>query len=124
MQYSITLVTGGARSGKSSYAQQHALALSNVPVYVATAKDWGGDFTERINRHKNDRDARWTNYEAEFEVSKLALQGKVVLVDCVTLWLTNFFTKYKNNCVAKNRSYLYYCNQRNWYGHTCRNRNW
>jgi adenosylcobinamide kinase / adenosylcobinamide-phosphate guanylyltransferase len=99
MQYSITLVTGGARSGKSSYAQQHALALSNVPVYVATAKDWGGDFTERINRHKNDRDARWTNYEAEFEVSKLALQGKVVLVDCVTLWLTNFFTKYKNDVV-------------------------
>ena len=49
----IIFITGGARSGKSSYAQQIALALSNNPVYVATAKVWDDDFEKRVQRHKN-----------------------------------------------------------------------
>ncbi|NCT95267.1 MAG: bifunctional adenosylcobinamide kinase/adenosylcobinamide-phosphate guanylyltransferase [Chitinophagaceae bacterium] len=88
----ITLITGGARSGKSSFAQNLAIQETAEPCYVATARDWGGDFTDRIRRHQHDRDSRWHNYEAEKWVSQLPLEGKTVVIDCITLWLTNFFT--------------------------------
>jgi adenosylcobinamide kinase / adenosylcobinamide-phosphate guanylyltransferase len=96
----IILVTGGARSGKSRYAQELALQLSHNPVYVATARKWDDDFKERIRRHQNDRDERWTSIETEKYISKLNLQEKVVVVDCVTLWLTNFFVDSKNDIDA------------------------
>ncbi|WP_372776124.1 bifunctional adenosylcobinamide kinase/adenosylcobinamide-phosphate guanylyltransferase [Mangrovibacterium sp.] len=87
----ITLITGGARSGKSSFAQQMAEAKSNRPVYLATARIWDEDFAERVKRHQADRDERWENVEEEKQLSKHDFSGKVVLMDCVTLWLTNFF---------------------------------
>ncbi|MFL9481504.1 bifunctional adenosylcobinamide kinase/adenosylcobinamide-phosphate guanylyltransferase [Chitinophagaceae bacterium LWZ2-11] len=93
----IIFITGGARSGKSSYAQNLALSLTNDPVYVATAKDWGGDFSDRIKRHQNDRGKEWANYEEPRYVSSLPIDNKTVVVDCVTLWLTNFFIDYKND---------------------------
>jgi Adenosyl cobinamide kinase/adenosyl cobinamide phosphate guanylyltransferase len=88
---SLIFVTGGARSGKSRYAQELALQLSDAPVYVATARHWDDDFEKRIQRHRNDRDERWTGVEEEKYISRLNLAAKVVVVDCVTLWLTNFF---------------------------------
>ena len=93
----IIFITGGARSGKSSYAQQAALAVSKNPVYIATAKLYEGDeeFKQRVKRHISDRDERWTSIEEQFYVSKLALENKVVVLDCVTLWLTNFFSLHK-----------------------------
>ena len=93
----IVLITGGARSGKSKYAQEQALELSPHPVYVATAKLYANDeeFLQRIQRHKADRDDRWTSIEELFHVSKLPLENKTVVIDCVTLWLTNFFSFHK-----------------------------
>ncbi|WP_259070180.1 bifunctional adenosylcobinamide kinase/adenosylcobinamide-phosphate guanylyltransferase [Mucilaginibacter sp. X4EP1] len=93
----IYYITGGTRSGKSSYAQKLALSLSNNPVYLATARKWDDDFKNRIKRHQQDRDERWENIEEEKSPSKLGLQGRVVVVDCVTLWLTNFFSDTKYN---------------------------
>jgi adenosylcobinamide kinase/adenosylcobinamide-phosphate guanylyltransferase len=95
---SIIFITGGARSGKSSYAQKEALQLSNNPVYVATAKAYANDeeFKQRIQRHQQDRDERWASIEEQLHVSKLHLHHKVVVIDCVTLWLTNFFSLH--NC--------------------------
>ena len=93
----IIFITGGTRSGKSSYAQTMALSLSSNPIYVATAKKWGGDFDERIRRHQNDRGSEWESIEVEKEVSKAAIENKVAVIDCVTLWLTNFFTAHKND---------------------------
>ncbi len=87
----IYLVTGGQRSGKSSYAQELALSLSDSPVYVATARVWDEDFEQRVERHKQDRDERWTNIETEKELGDLDIEGEVVVIDCITLWLTNFF---------------------------------
>ena len=87
----IVFITGGARSGKSRYAQELALQLSQQPVYVATARKWDAEFQQRIQRHQNDRDERWTSIEEEKHISQLGLQGRVVVIDCVTLWLTNFF---------------------------------
>ena len=91
----IIFITGGARSGKSRYAQQLALELSQAPVYLATARHWDDDFEKRIQRHQSERDERWTSIEEEKYISKLPLNGKVVVMDCVTLWLTNFFTDTK-----------------------------
>ncbi len=93
----IIFVTGGARSGKSRYAQELALSMSSNPVYVATAKDWGGDFSDRIKRHQGDRGPEWTSYEAQKEVSALPIAECVSVIDCVTLWLTNFFIDFKND---------------------------
>jgi adenosylcobinamide kinase/adenosylcobinamide-phosphate guanylyltransferase len=92
----IYLITGGERSGKSSYAQNLALKLSDTPIYVATARKWDDDFQTRIDRHQQERDGRWTNIEKEKHLSEIDFSEKVALIDCVTLWLTNFFvdTKY------------------------------
>ncbi|MEO7977438.1 bifunctional adenosylcobinamide kinase/adenosylcobinamide-phosphate guanylyltransferase [Flavobacterium sp.] len=93
----IYLITGGERSGKSSYAQNLALQLSQTPIYVATARKWDDDFQNRIDRHQQERDERWTNMEKEKQLSEIDFSGKVALIDCVTLWLTNFFVDTKND---------------------------
>lgn len=87
----IILITGGARSGKSGYAEKLALSLSDAPVYLATARIWDEEFRERVRRHQARRGLQWTNIEEEKQLSRHDLSGRVVLVDCLTLWATNFF---------------------------------
>lgn len=87
----VILITGGCRSGKSDYAEQMALSLSPNPVYVATARIWDQDFALRVERHKARRATRWTNIEEETNIGRFDFTGRVVLVDCLTLWATNFF---------------------------------
>jgi adenosylcobinamide kinase/adenosylcobinamide-phosphate guanylyltransferase len=93
----IYFVTGGERSGKSSYAQKLALELSKTPIYLATARKWDKDFEKRIERHQSERDEHWTSIEEEKQLSKVELKGRVAVVDCVTLWLTNYYTDTKYN---------------------------
>lgn len=93
----IYYITGGERSGKSRYAQELALALSSSPLYVATARNWDLDFQKRIQRHQNERDNRWTSIEEEKYIHKIDLKDKVAVIDCVTLWLTNFYADTKYN---------------------------
>lgn len=90
-QATIHFITGGQRSGKSSYAQNLALELSDNPVYLATSRTWDEGHKQRIERHKKDRGEQWSNVEEEKVVSKHDFSGRVVVMDCVTLWLTNFF---------------------------------
>lgn len=89
----IILVTGGQRSGKSTYAEKISLELSgsNKCIYMATAKVWDDEFAKRVALHKQRRGEQWINIEEEKFLSKHNVAGKVVLVDCVTLWSTNFF---------------------------------
>ena len=87
----IVFITGGARSGKSSFAMKMAKQVSSRPVYLATARVWDDDFKTRINRHKKERGEEWTNIEEEKSLDNLKLKGKTVVLDCVTLWLTNIF---------------------------------
>lgn len=87
----IILITGGQRSGKSQKAEQLALELSPNPVYVATAHIWDDEFRERVRRHQERRGPQWTNIEEERELSKHDLTGRVAVIDCITLWCTNFF---------------------------------
>ena len=93
----IYYVTGGARSGKSNYAMKVAKDLSENPVYVATARHWGDDFEDRIRRHRAERDEQWTSIEEQKAVSSLELENRVAVIDCVTLWLTNFFVDFKQD---------------------------
>lgn len=87
----VILITGGARSGKSQYAERLALSLSPNPVYVATAHVWDDEFRERVRKHQERRGAEWTNIEEEKHLSSHDLTGRVAVIDCVTLWCTNFF---------------------------------
>lgn len=87
----LIFITGGQRSGKSSYAQALAEKKSNSPLYLATAKIWDSEFKKRVERHQNDRGDQWTTIEEEVHISKLDLNNKTVLLDCITLWLTNIF---------------------------------
>ncbi|HUB61604.1 MAG TPA: bifunctional adenosylcobinamide kinase/adenosylcobinamide-phosphate guanylyltransferase [Puia sp.] len=87
----MILITGGARSGKSRYAQELALQYSGSPVYVATARAWDDEFKQRIRIHRQDRDERWRSMEEQRHLSGLPLDGEVAVIDCVTLWITNFF---------------------------------
>lgn len=92
----FTLVLGGARSGKSAYAQAAAEAKAAEAggrlVMVATAQAFDSEMVERIARHQADRGSAWTTVEAPFELAaKLdgLDAGDVVVVDCLTLWLSN-----------------------------------
>ena len=92
----IILITGGQRSGKSRYAEELALKLAERPVYVATAHVWDEEFRERVRRHQERRGAQWDNIEEERDLSKHDLTGRVAVVDCLTLWATNFFFDLKD----------------------------
>ena len=87
----IILITGGQRSGKSRYAQKLALSLTGNPVYLATSAVWDEEHRLRIERHKRDRGVEWTNIEELIDLQKVDVHHRVVVIDCVTLWSTNFF---------------------------------
>lgn len=93
----IYLVSGGARSGKSRYAQTLCEYLSSAPIYLATSMifDNDEDFAKRVQRHQQDRGDQWSTIEEPLEPSKHLekMKGQVVLVDCCTLWLTNYMMK-------------------------------
>lgn len=91
MAREIILITGGQRSGKSSFAQKLALSKSSQPVYLATSRVWDEEYRKRIERHQADRGSEWTNVEEEKYLSRHNFDGRVVLLDCATLWATNFF---------------------------------
>ena len=95
----IILITGGQRSGKSQQAEQLALSLSATPVYLATAHIWDEEFQERVRKHQERRGPQWTNIEEEKLLSRHDVSDRVVVIDCVTLWLTNFF--FENNDTVK-----------------------
>ena len=89
----IILITGGQRSGKSTYAEKMTLELAagEQAVYMATAKIWDQEFAHRVQLHKDRRGPQWINIEEEKYLGNHNVAGRVVLIDCVTLWSTNFF---------------------------------
>ncbi|PKQ60592.1 adenosylcobinamide kinase/adenosylcobinamide phosphate guanyltransferase [Labilibaculum filiforme] len=87
----IHLITGGQRSGKSIFAEELALSLNSKPVYLATSRIWDEAHRQRIEVHKQRRGSQWTSIEEEKFLSKYNFTGKLVLLDCITLWMNNFF---------------------------------
>ena len=88
---SLVLIGGGARSGKSRYAEARALQLPGAKAYVATAQAFDDEMRERIAAHRAARDPAFDLHEEPREVPSLLMRlaEPVVLVDCLTLWLSN-----------------------------------
>jgi adenosylcobinamide kinase/adenosylcobinamide-phosphate guanylyltransferase len=86
------LILGGVRSGKSRLAEQHAIESGLDVVYVATAQVRDAEMQRRIARHQAQRPAHWQVVEAGHDLAQVLQQqtgaGRCVLVDCLTLWLT------------------------------------
>lgn len=97
MERRIIYISGGARSGKSHYAQSLAESLSDHPIYLATARIMDEDFARRVARHQRDRGEQWETIEEPTRLSAHDLTGRVVLMDCVTLWLTNLYDEHTYN---------------------------
>lgn len=93
MTHRTYFITGGQRSGKSRFAQQLAKQLCDRPIYLATSRTWDDNHRARIQRHRDDRDETWRTVEAEKYLwqRRSQLSGEVVVLDCLTLWLTNFY---------------------------------
>ncbi len=89
----ITLIVGGVRSGKSSYAQQLAVALGDHVLFVATAEARDDDMAARIARHQQERPPGWRTLEAPHAIApalaRIEEPASVVVLDCVTLWVSN-----------------------------------
>jgi adenosylcobinamide kinase / adenosylcobinamide-phosphate guanylyltransferase len=99
----IALVLGGARSGKSSFAQQLASKYNSSVLYIATATPFDEEMAERIAHHQQNRPAEWRVRECPLDlISVLAEETKknqIILVDCLTLWLNNqLFYSPEQNC--------------------------
>lgn len=88
----VVYISGGQRSGKSGYAQRLARSYSDRPIYLATARRWDEDFERRIARHQADRGPEWQTIEEPRYLSQTQIAGRIVLIDCVTLWLTNIYS--------------------------------
>lgn len=90
--HGVTLVLGGARSGKSRFAEEMAERAAR-PIYLATGRAWDGEMSARIDEHRARRGPKWTTVEEPLDLAgvlpTLASPGAVVLVDCLTLWVTN-----------------------------------
>ncbi len=93
MPPSLSLILGGARSGKSEFAEKLTLQSGLKPVYLATAATGDPEMQDRIKTHRERRGPAWTTIEEEIDLASClkgaARPGHMVLVDCLTLWLSN-----------------------------------
>lgn len=89
----VILVLGGARSGKSGFAQACAESYSQALTYVATGQAFDAEMADRIARHRADRGPRWSTVECPLNLAEMIADDQyseaVLLVDCLTLWISN-----------------------------------
>ena len=107
------LILGGARSGKSRLAEQLANA-SGLPVtYIATSQPLDGEMSERVSLHRQRRPADWGLIEEPLALAAVlrteAAEGRCLLVDCLTLWLTNLLMLEDDQRLAEERDALLAC---------------
>ncbi len=103
----IYFITGGARSGKSSFAEKLAVELEGKRAYVATAQALDAEMAAKIDKHRRDRSSIWDTYEEPLAVAdllrKLSGRYQVVLLDCLTLWLSNVIAHTDGDGVVQDR---------------------
>ena len=96
-------ITGGARSGKSGFAEKLAGHFGEQLCYLATARTLDDEMAERVRRHRERRGVQWQTIEEPVHLSECLArsdgQYQVVLVDCITLWLSNLLLKYEQSGV-------------------------
>jgi adenosylcobinamide kinase / adenosylcobinamide-phosphate guanylyltransferase len=105
MNREIILITGGARSGKSRYAEQRALEIGARPLYVATAEAKDEEMVDRIAAHQKRRGARWHTIEEPLALVEalMAQRGNTdcALVDCLTLWISNLLIRHGDKAASE-----------------------
>jgi adenosylcobinamide kinase/adenosylcobinamide-phosphate guanylyltransferase len=93
----IVFVTGGTRSGKSSFALNEASRLTGRKVFVATAQAFDQEMEQRIGKHKRERGTEWETIEEPYDLARalgiVSQNHDVAVVDCLTIWLSNLMTK-------------------------------
>jgi adenosylcobinamide kinase/adenosylcobinamide-phosphate guanylyltransferase len=98
---SLTLVTGGIKSGKSSWAQQQAELLSGTRAFVATAQALDDEMQKRIAKHRQARGDAWVTFEEPKDlaplVDDLSARFDIILIDCLTVWLSNLLTLFNRD---------------------------
>lgn len=95
----IIMVTGGQRSGKSEFAEKLTLSLSSNPLYLATARVLDSEMERRVELHRRRRGDEWSCAEHPLHPSKAhGLQGKIALLDCITMLATNHFLELDCDC--------------------------
>lgn len=108
MANKVTFITGGARSGKSAFAEKLALEIAGKRAYVATAQALDAEMVARIEHHRQRRGTAWDTYEEPLAVAELLkkLSGRygVVLLDCLTLWLSNVMARSDEDGIVLARS--------------------
>ncbi|MCD6152401.1 MAG: bifunctional adenosylcobinamide kinase/adenosylcobinamide-phosphate guanylyltransferase [Syntrophobacterales bacterium] len=96
----IIFVTGGARSGKSDFAQDMAEKIEGKRVFVATAQAFDEEMAERIQKHQENRGTRWDALEEPINlggaIRSILGQYKTILVDCLTVWMSNLLLEYQD----------------------------
>lgn len=98
--YRKILITGGVRGGKSRFALSLAKKFSRPKIFLATAKASDEEMKKRIKRHQKERDKSFSTLEVPLYLSKALDRvpaGSVVVIDCLTLWLTNLFFHFKED---------------------------
>src|SRR5262245_7279311 len=92
----LTLILGGARSGKSSYAQKLAEQSGKSVTFLATAQALDEEMSVRIQKHKSERPADWQTLEVPLGIASRAkeIQSEVVILDCITLLLSNLLMEF------------------------------
>ncbi len=99
MSTKITFIIGGARSGKSSFALDEVSKLEGQRAYIATGEALDDEMQDRIRKHKDDRGPEWNTYEEPVEIAKILSDIKdkysAIVIDCLTLWLSNVMIKTK-----------------------------
>ena len=104
---SITLVLGGARSGKSAYAENLATQTKQTVVYAATAQIRDKAIQERVDLHQQTRPSEWLTVESPLNLGAVlhehAKKGNTVLVDCLTMWVTNMLCEEDAKAVLKQK---------------------
>lgn len=94
------LILGGARSGKSAYAEQMVLACGNTPHYVATSQIFDDEMKQRVQQHQHRRGTQWSVTEEPLNLCEAIEDAQTgnsaILVDCLTLWLSNLMHHERN----------------------------
>jgi adenosylcobinamide kinase/adenosylcobinamide-phosphate guanylyltransferase len=102
-----TLVLGGAASGKSAYAEELVLRLPGRSIYVATAQAFDNEMTDKISAHRVRRGPEWTNLEEPLDLNGVLAEvnapDAVILVDCLTLWLSNLLSEDRDDISETNK---------------------
>jgi len=109
----LELILGGARSGKSRFAECLAAESGLAVTYIATSQALDGEMTERIAHHRERRPAHWTLVEEPLQLARVlreqAAANRCLLVDCLTLWLTNLLMLDDAARLAEERDALLEC---------------